>query len=265
MFTIISYSFAEKSVEVEIQELENSFKEIHKQLTAELMEKKVSVETLLQTLTLLPISCKNEYEATIQKLLPDVEGKKTIPELLFRLNPLFTFIDYNLPEYLVSEFGSEELKSNMKLYVKEVAFFMKTTTVGELMHYWPGREICPEYFSILFTKISDDPKTYTLEKLNELRRSFCSMLRLSEVLFNLMRIEASSSFIVVWVIPNGVVSTVSEIFSRMDKSFFTTHHILKIILDKKQVYSIEDKVRRLAQSCLLSYALHVSINFTDTF
>ena len=222
------------------------------------MEKNVSVETLLQSLTLLPISCKNEYEATIQKLLPDVEGKKTIPELLLRLNPLFTFIDYNLLEYLVSEFGSEELKSNMKSYVEEVTFFMKTTTVGELMHYWPGREIYPEHFSILFAKISDDPKMYTLEKLNELRRSFCSVLRLSEVLFNLMRIEASSSFIVVWVIPNGVVSTVTEIFTRMDKSFFETRHIVKVVLDEMLIYfsnGIEGKVSRLAQP-MLTFPMH---------
>ena len=214
------------------------------------MEKNIPVETLLQSLTLLPISCKNEYEATIQRLLPVVEGKKTIPELLLRLNPLFIFIDYNLMEYLVSEFGSKELKCTMNLYVEEVTFFMKTTTVGQLIPCWPGREICPEYFSTLCAKISDDPKTYTLEKLNELRRSFCSMLRLSEVLFNLIRVEASSSFIMVWMIPNEGVSGVTKLLRRMEKRFYITYHILKIVIcmDKKQVYSIEVKPNKVSGS-----------------
>ena len=89
-------TFTEKNVEVKIQELEKLFNELHNQLKLELLNKEVSVEALLDSLIFLSISFKKEYEGAIQKLLPEVERKKTISELFFRVNPLFTFIDYNL-------------------------------------------------------------------------------------------------------------------------------------------------------------------------
>ena len=224
-------------MEIEIQELEKSFKELHHQLKSELVANKVSVETLLQSLTTLPIYFKREYETAIQKLLPEVEGKKTITELFLRLNPLFTFIDYNLPEYLASEFGSEDLNHKMSSYVETIKVFMKRTTVEELMHYWPGDEVCPEHFSRFCAKISDNPKTYTLEKLNHLRRNLCSVLRLSEVLFNLVWIGASSSFIAVWLIPYVVVTKLIESFSNVEEVFFEDNHILMIELNEKVIYS----------------------------
>ena len=186
---------------------------------------------------MLPISFRLEYEAAIQKLLPDIEGRKTIPELFLRLNPFFTFIDYNLLKYLVSEFGSEELRRKMSLYVDEIQTFMKKTTVGELMQHFPGAEIHPEHFSKLWTKIHDDPRTYTLEKLNHLRRNLCSALRLSEVLFNLVRIEASRSFFIGWLIPIDTekISEVAQRVSGMD-TFFKKNNILMVVVDEKLIY-----------------------------
>ena len=86
---------------------------------------------------------------------------------------------------------------------------------------------------------------YTLEKLNDLWRNLCSILKLSEVLFNLVWIEASTSFIVVWLIPNEVVSKVAESFSHVEEIFFKAQHILMIVLDEMLVYfsnSTDDKV-----------------------
>ena len=199
------------------------------------MEKKIAVQHLLESLTMLPISFRLEYEAAIQKLLPDIEGKKTIPELFLRLSPLFTFIDYNLLKYLVSEFGSEELRRKMSIYVDEIQTFMKKTTVGELMQHFPGAEIHPEHFSKLWTKIHDDPRTYTLEKLNHLRRNLCSALRLSEVLFNLVRIEASRSFFIGWLIPIEKISEVAQQVIGMD-TFFKRNNILMVVVDEKLMY-----------------------------
>lgn len=201
------------------------------------MEKKIEVQHLLESLTMLPISFRLEYEAAIQKLLPDIEGKKTIPELFLRLSPLFTFIDYNLLKYLVSEFGSEELRRKMSIYVAEIQTFMKKTTVGELIHaqYFPGAKIHPKHFSKLWTKIRDDPRTYTLEKLNHLRRNLCSALRLSEVLFNLVQIEVSRSFFIGWLIPIEKISEVAQRVIGMD-TFFKRNNILMVVVDEKLMY-----------------------------
>ena len=244
------------SVAVEIQELESLFDELSDHLRSELLKKQISVEALLNSLTRLPISFKREYESAIKELVPEVEKEKTIPEFFFRLNPIFTFIDYNLLQYLVSKFGSEELKHKMTSYVAKIEMFMKKTTVGELMDHWPGDEVHPEHFSKICTKISDDPKTYTLEKLNQLRRKLCSMLKLSEVLFNLVRMEASKSFIAVWLIPEGIVSIIMKVFSNVDDAFYREHHILTISLNDAIIYTLEDKVGSYRASPLRTYQLH---------
>ena len=109
----------------------------------------------------------------------------------------------------------------------------------------------PKYIrntSKFWTKIHDDPKTYTMEKLNHLRCNLCSALRLSEVLFNLVWMEASRSFYVAWLIPNEKISEVTQRVSGMD-NFFKKHNILMIVLDEKLVYyfssSTVDNVNRI--------------------
>ena len=52
---------------------------------------------------------------------------------------------------------------------------MQETTVGDVMEYWPGDEQ-PRLnnYSKLKAKFSEDPKSYTLERLNNFWRKFCS-------------------------------------------------------------------------------------------
>ena len=60
---------------------------------------------------------KLEYDEAIQAMLPQIETATTITELICRLDPLFTFIDYNLLNYLASKFGSVQLKAYMSSYI----------------------------------------------------------------------------------------------------------------------------------------------------
>ena len=60
----------------------------------------------------------------------------------------------------------------MTSYVEKVQLFKKVTTVSELIDYWPGLEIPEVSYSILRAKFDDDPRTYTLEKLDYFRGKF---------------------------------------------------------------------------------------------
>ena len=86
--------------------MEEQFGAIHDQFLTELTNTGVSVDRLLQALTLLPLTLRKQYESTIQGMLPELENKEVVRNLFHRLNPLFTFIDYKLLQHLVSKFGS---------------------------------------------------------------------------------------------------------------------------------------------------------------
>jgi hypothetical protein len=136
------------------------------------MERRVSVDDILAELTLLPIECCKEYESLIQQKLPLLEESTRLTTLFNRLNPLFTFIDYGLLQHLISNLGSTELQEDMTSYVYGVRKFMRGTTVGDVMDHWPGEHVPQMNYSELKIKFKDDPRTYTLERLNNFRRKF---------------------------------------------------------------------------------------------
>lgn len=152
-----------------INSLEKQFDSLHRRLVSEVTKDEASkgVE-LLRALTVLPVSIKNEYEDMIQNKLPALEEKRTTAVFLY-LGPLFVFIDYGLLDHLISKCGTLKLQEDMKLYVHEIQIFMQETKVADLMDFWPGKEQPHLNYSLLRAKFSGDPKTYTLERLNNFR------------------------------------------------------------------------------------------------
>jgi hypothetical protein len=202
----------------------------------ELNERRVSVDSVLTELSLLPIECRKEYEELIQQKLPLLEESTRITTLFYRLNPLFTFIDYGLLQHLISNLGSTELQEDMTSYVNAVQVFMRETTVGDVMDHWPGENVPQMNYSELKIKFKEDPRTYTLERLNKFRRKFCSRVRLSEFIFGLISLEPSESFFVIWLIPTVTVARLSMSVHQIEHSFYESECILLISVDEEQLY-----------------------------
>ena len=219
-----------------IDMLQGQFRGLHRRFRSELNERRVSVDDVLAELTLLPIEFCKEYESLIQQMLPVLEESTRITTLFNRLNPLFTFIDYGLLQHLISTLGSTELKEDMTSYIDVVQEFMRGTTVGDVKNHWPGDEESHASFSKLRAKFKDDPRTYTLERLNNFRRKFCSRVRLSELVFGLISLEPSESFFVTWLIPTVVVTQLSKSIQQIERSFYESVHILSISVNEKQLY-----------------------------
>ena len=246
------------NVSERIEMLEEQFGDLHNRLLKELTDRCVSVDNLLQALTLLPFAFRKQYESAIQSMLPDLENREAISNLFHRLNPLFTFIDYKLLQYLVSRFGSTELKKEMTSYVEKVQLFKKSTTVNELIDYWPSLEVPHLNYCQLRAKFDGDPRTYTLEKLDYFRRRFYNHVRLSEFVSVsiLMLIEPTNSFIAVWYVPTAVIHELMEAVRRSDRTFFQAEQILELSLDKKILYHTRYSLCE-SESALLA-STHVS-------
>ena len=242
-----------------IKTLVEEFDCLHERLVNEVSEGGTPVKQVLRALTRLPFTFKTEYESKIQSMLPELEERRVIDNLFYRLNPLFTFIDYELLQHLVSKFGSQELKQEMTSYTEKVQLFKKVTTIGELIDCWPGLEVPPIDYTILRAKFTDDPKSYTLEKLDSFRNRFYGKIRRSEfvTVSILMLVESANSFIAVWFIPTVAVQELTEAISQTDTTFFQSEQILELSLGERILYQ-----RSVAAECMTSSAMEPLSAFT---
>ena len=176
----------DKTVAARIEELEGQFRSLHEQLTSELKDHSVQVDELMQTLVLLPLKLKSEYEHSILSKLPTLRTETTVSGVMVHLNPLMNFIDYGLLGYLIGVFGSDRLKIGMLSYESDIQIFMKQTTCAQLIDYFPSQEEISPKFSRFVAKLDKDPHNYTLKELDEVRRMYCPALRLSEIMFHLV-------------------------------------------------------------------------------
>ena len=217
-------------------------------------KKRLPVDEFYQALAMLPIAFRKEYESSIQQMLPPVkenDGNSTCvvnSSVFLPFSPLFVFIDYHLLNHMISKFGSAELKNEMSSYIEDVKVFMRKTKVGDLIDHWPGYEVSNLNYSKLKAKFTDDPMTYTLERLNNFRRKFCSHVRLSELIFSLISLESTESFFATWIIPTAIVPELSKAIQQLDEGYYQEEHILSVFVDEKQLYpstatSTQDKIR----------------------
>ena len=221
----------EKSVDIDItiEDFERRFRSLQKEILSQLVKSGVDPATMINSLTLLPLKLRKEYEKAIQELLPSLSNKckEGIDKLFFHLNHLFSFLDYGLLEYIIKEYGSDTLVQDMTTYSSDMCFFMKETTIKQLIEadHFPGQTEIPPKFSLIETKIGEDASKCTLEQLNRLRKRYCSEVKLSEIVFHLVAVVESSSFIVRWLVPSALVDDIVRSTKNINQSFYQEYKI----------------------------------------
>ena len=243
-----------------IDNLEDQFNNLRTRIMNELSTKPdITVQVLLNQLTGLPLSLRREYESSIAKRIPSMRTETQVNDLfIIHLNPLTSFIDYGLIEYVIKKFGSDGLKRDMQSYCSEIMIFMKETTIKQLIDHLPGQAEVPPKFSLIEAKIGENASECTLEKLNTIRKRQCSELRLSEIVFHLLALLDSNSFVVRWLVPSALVSEIMKSIRNVDQSFYQEFKITFLTLDGMWLH--------MSESEIMWSQVHVSnIKFKDKF
>ena len=113
---------------------------------------------------------------------------------------------------------------------------MKQTTIQQLIDFWPGQQDIPQNFTILVSKIGKNANTYTLDEINRLRKRFCAEIQLSEVIFCLIALESSSSFIISWLVSSFIASNMITKFNLKDR-FFDMESIKSLSIGNVWLYN----------------------------
>ena len=227
-----------------IEILEDRFGSLRTKIRLELEAKPdMTVQTLLDKLTGLPLSLRKEYESSIAKQISNMSTETHINNLfIVHLNPLTSFIDYGLIEYVIKKFGSDALKGDMRSYCSEMIVFMKETTIKQLIDHLPGQAEVPPKFSLIEAKIGENAGEYTLEQLNTIRKRYCSELRLSEIVFHLLALVESNSFIIRWLVPSALVVDIVESTRNVDQSFYQEYKITSLTLDGMWIFLCDAEI-----------------------
>ena len=96
-------------------------------------------------------------------------SKRAVDELFLHLNPLFSFVDYDLLQHIIRQFGNNMLNKDMSQYHDDMQVFMKQTTIKDLINILPGvdeNEIRPQFnLEVLKTTFGSNTGKYTLDTL----------------------------------------------------------------------------------------------------
>ena len=239
-----------------IETLETRFDSLRTRIKSELSTKPdVTVETLLDTLTSLPLLLKREYASSIEKKMHIMREESKV-SLLFveHLNPLFSFIDYALIEHFIKKFGSNGLKKDMRSYYYEIVKFMKETTIKQLIDHLPGQPKIPPNFSLIGAKIGQDASKCTLEQLNSIRKKYCSEVKLSEIVFHLVAVIESNSFIVRWLVPSFLVYDIMKYTRDIEQTLYQECHITSLTLDSMWLFISEAEIDKMWSQMRVSNA-----------
>ena len=202
-----------------LEEFENRFRNLQESICDELVAGHVDTSKILNNLTLLPLKLKKEYDKPIQEFFPVLNEQKNINELFCRLNPLLSFIDYTLLEHIINKFGSDQLKKAIAAYGSDIQVFMQQTTIQQLIDHLPGQPEIPQKFELIKAKICKDAKKCTIAEINQLRRRLCCEIRLSEIVFHIIALEDSNSFIISFIVPSVLVPDVIESAWKLHRFF----------------------------------------------
>ena len=198
-----------------------------------LINRSANAVDILDALADLPVQLINEYEDAI-KVTPSFQV--CIRKLFIHLNPHLSFIDYGLLDYIIKQFCSDNLKEDMRSYSSDMQKFMKETTIEQLIGHIPGQFQEDHNFSLLEAKIGLDAGKYTLKKVNDIRFCYCSKVKLSKIIFHLVAITKSNSFIVKWLVPSVIVSDLMISTRAIESSFFQENAIISLSLNKTWLY-----------------------------
>ena len=224
-------------ISITIEDFEDRFRNLQKEILHQLVVSDIDTSTLINSITLLPTKLKEEYQTAMKELLPSLSKEKTIQELFFHLNFLISFIDYGLLEHIIRLFGCDNLKKDMMSYCDDMQVFMKKTTIKELIGCLPGRKKALPNFDVLKAKIGKDTSKCTLHQINTLRKRFCAEVKLSEVVFCLIALEDSNSFIISWLVPSVLVHDLMESAREIEEIFFDIENVVSLSIGNRWQYN----------------------------
>ena len=234
----------------QVKWFESRFHDLRRSALTQAKVQGITVEDFRQTLMTLPNAISKEHEQFLLSKYHLFEKAQTIERIFLHLNLYLSFIDFSLLEHIVEHFGSPGLQQKMKQYSRDMEMFRMKTKVADIIPHLSGRPEPPPQFVRLKIKLNFDPKTCTLEDLEQHRKNFGSEFLLSKFALFLMKI-VEGSLVEVYLVPSDIVPALKDLVQKKSLTFFLNLEILKLSVNEECLYPCSTPKRGLASVSVL--------------
>lgn len=219
-----------------VKVLEEQFESLWQRILSKIRGEGISANALLtEAFSVLPVDAKNECDTPGHNILRNLISKGGL-QIASRIQ----FLNYGLIRHVILNFGDAELQRDMNSYFLEIETFMKETTVEMIAECCPQDVKSLVNYIKLMVNFSENPKTFTLERLNNFKANFCMEVQQSELVFCLVTLEAdSSSFLVTWTIPATIKTKLMETaLSNIGQIFYQENNIALVLLEDQDGHKV---------------------------
>ena len=175
------------------------------------------------TLTSLPLFKQHENKDFLKEEKIHIKKAKDVDKNFDILDPYWNYVDYDLLEYIVKEFGTEELQKEMKEYIAELEQFEKKTTVHDFNLATWDKVLVPAHYRNLSVKLEEDSKECTLHDVRQFKNSIVNQSSLENYTL-LFEGVSCSSVSIIFAFPPEAYAKLSETFK--DEQFKRKHEVV---------------------------------------
>ena len=207
------------------------------------MEDKVDLKKVKFWLTQIPVSLKYMQKhflgGTPVQLISRAES---LLEVFGHLSPHWNFLDYGLMEYVVLEFGNDEVRQSMRRYIHKLTMFRKSVTVSEFRKLWPHEMDAPPESSKLVIKLNRTQSELTLQDVEELRLNVAKSYSLANFALMYGALQGGS-VVLTWFIPLSIAPQLVQDVKNGSSGFLKEHNITEVSIDGHTVAIVDTNGR----------------------
>ena len=178
------------------------------------------------TLTTLPLSGNFQHTQFLQQAKERIENAKSIKEIFFILENHWNWSNYTLLQLLITKFGDDPLKKELKIYVEELHQFEKATPIEIFSHVKKGWKH-PQYLKKVILTLLNDGTELTLHDVRLLKEDIANKAALEPYAVYLDDIH-SSAVVLTLVFPHDGL----ELFApALSSDILAKYQITSVVID----------------------------------
>ena len=223
-----------QSVRQCVKQFESRFSDLVYCTYEALADKGIEANRFHAYLMALDLSRSKEHGKFINNLF---EPGTTFHNLWGKLCGYWNFLNFNLLEYVVGKFGSEDLKHKMESYVRDLQSFRKATRLCDFIDCWPVLGETPPRSDLrkFVVKMKHDWDRCTLEDLETLKGIITHKFFLPDFALRLKKIK-KGSIVITWFLPAPFVKALQEAVRNGASDIFIEHKIEAVTIDGQDCY-----------------------------
>ena len=176
----------------------------------------------------LPASQKPKHLRFFEKNETRILEAPTVEALILILGRYWNWWNCSLLQHIIESFGSQQLKDELRCYLKDIEEFEKKTIVEDFIRACHSYLGVPPEFTEVRTRMQGDWTRYTVYQIRKLARKLARSSPLETPFVGM----SHSSIVLIWAVPS---TTVHILAAAIDAEFLQSNNIESVTIYGKDL------------------------------